>query len=279
MGLRNKDCLLGGLLALLMACSQSPSKPAPVRSAGYDYSSYSRSSISSVSYNVQPGDTLYSIAWLTGTDFRTLADLNKIKPPYLIYRGQSLKIRSTDVKKSKKKSSEKISSNTLSHQEKKVDKGHKNVIDSDAGEGYRRSQAGQKDSESMANKLPNNTKLQWHWPTKGRLIGRFSASRTGAKGIDIKGKFGQPVMAAGNGKVVYAGSGLRGYGELIIIKHSDDFRSAYAHNSRLNVKEGQRVEAGQLIANMGSTGTDSVKLRFEIRLKGRPINPLKYLPR
>lgn len=276
MRLRNKDCLLGLLLAGLTACSQSPHQPAPVRSAGHEYASYSRSSISSATYKVRPGDTLYSIAWLTGTDFRTLADLNNIDAPYLIYRGQSLKIRSDKTAKKMRKSPH---LNTSSRQEKKLDNGHKNVVDPKSEKGYRHSQAGQKDTASLANKLPNKTALQWHWPTKGRLIGRFSASQTGAKGIDIKGKFGQLVTAAGDGKVVYAGSGLRGYGELIIIKHSDDFLSAYAHNSRLRVKEGQWVKAGQLIANMGSTGTDSVKLRFEIRLKGRPIDPLRYLPR
>lgn len=274
-----KECCLAVWIVCLVACSQTAQGPAPVRTADNDYSSYSRASISSDTYKVRPGDTLYSIAWLTGIDFRTLADLNKIKPPYLIYRGQSLKIRPRQPKKIVNNPSAKKHSNTLSHQEKKVDKGHKNIVDSKSSEGYRRSQAGQEDTASKTKTLPRRVAVQWQWPTKGRLLSRFSASQTGSKGIDIKGKFGQSVAAAGDGKVVYAGSGLRGYGELIIIKHSDEFLSAYAHNSRLRVKEGQWVKAGQLIANMGSTGTDSVKLRFEIRLKGRPVDPLRYLPR
>jgi lipoprotein NlpD len=99
------------------------------------------------------------------------------------------------------------------------------------------------------------------------------------KGVDIAGELGQPVLAASDGSVVYAGSGLRGYGELVIIKHSDTYVSAYGHNRRLLVREGQQVKAGQKIAEMGSTGTDRVKLHFEIRRQGKPVDPLQYLPR
>ncbi len=99
------------------------------------------------------------------------------------------------------------------------------------------------------------------------------------KGIDIAGKLGQPVIATAAGSVVYAGSGLRGYGELVIIKHNDTFISAYGHNRRLLVNEGQQVKAGQQIAEMGSTGTDQVKLHFEIRRQGKPVDPLQYLPK
>nr|MBP9615055.1 peptidoglycan DD-metalloendopeptidase family protein [Thiopseudomonas sp.] len=97
--------------------------------------------------------------------------------------------------------------------------------------------------------------------------------------IDIAGKLGQPVIATAAGSVVYAGSGLRGYGELVIIKHNDTFISAYGHNRRLLVNEGQQVKAGQQIAEMGSTGTDQVKVHFEIRRQGKPVDPLQYLPK
>jgi lipoprotein NlpD len=111
------------------------------------------------------------------------------------------------------------------------------------------------------------------------VIGKFASNGSLNKGIDIAGDLGQPVFAASNGSVVYAGSGLRGYGELIIIKHSDTYVSAYGHNRRLLVREGQTVKAGQTIAEMGSTGADRVKLHFEIRRQGKPVDPLQFLPR
>ena len=111
------------------------------------------------------------------------------------------------------------------------------------------------------------------------LIGKFSSNGSLNKGIDIAGELGQPVLAAADGAVVYDGSGLRGYGELVIIKHSDAYVSAYGHNRRLLVREGQQVKVGQHIAEMGSTGADRVKLHFEIRRQGKPVDPLQYLPR
>jgi len=118
----------------------------------------------------------------------------------------------------------------------------------------------------------------WRWPTEGRIIDNFSASEGGNKGIDIAGSRGQPVLATASGRVVYAGNALRGYGNLIIIKHNDDYLSAYAHNDSMLVREQQEVQAGQKIATMGSTGTSSVRLHFEIRYKGKSVNPLRYLP-
>lgn len=125
---------------------------------------------------------------------------------------------------------------------------------------------------------PARSPSGWAWPAEGPLVGRFSSNGSLNKGIDIGGQLGQPVLAASDGSVVYAGGGLRGYGELIIIKHSDIYVSAYGHNRRLLVREGQQVKAGQVIAEMGSTGTDRVKLHFEIRRQGKPVDPLQYLP-
>jgi lipoprotein NlpD len=120
-------------------------------------------------------------------------------------------------------------------------------------------------------------KLDWAWPAKGRIVASFSEATT-LKGIDIAGSAGQPVTASAGGKVVYAGSGLRGYGKLIIIKHNDSYLSAYAHNRDILVKEGQQVVKGQKIAEMGNTDADQVKLHFEIRRQGKPVDPLRYLP-
>jgi lipoprotein NlpD len=117
--------------------------------------------------------------------------------------------------------------------------------------------------------------VSWMWPAEGKVITSFSA---GKKGIDIAGKLGQPVYAAGAGKVLYAGSGIRGYGNLVILKHTNNLLSAYAHNKTIFVKEDQTVNKGQKIAEMGNSDTDAVKLHFEIRQQGKPVDPSKFLP-
>ena len=119
----------------------------------------------------------------------------------------------------------------------------------------------------------------WNWPARGTLLARFQSNGSLNNGIDIAGQLGEPVKAAADGAVVYAGRGLIGYGEMIIIKHDETYLSAYAHNSRLLVSEGDQVKVGQTIAEMGSSGTDRVKLHFEIRRKGQPVDPLAYLPK
>ncbi|MDO4626732.1 MAG: murein hydrolase activator NlpD [Pasteurellaceae bacterium] len=126
---------------------------------------------------------------------------------------------------------------------------------------------------------PVRSNFNWAWPTQGRVIQGFSEADGGNKGIDISGSKGQPVYAAAAGRVVYAGNALRGYGNLIIIKHDDDFLSAYAHNDSISVSDQQEVKAGQQIAKMGSTGTNTTKLHFEIRYKGKSVDPTRYLPR
>jgi lipoprotein NlpD len=123
----------------------------------------------------------------------------------------------------------------------------------------------------------DNDSLGWMWPTTGKVIAGFSESAN-LKGIDIAGKAGQPVVASAAGKVVYVGSGLRGYGKLVIVKHNTTFLSAYAHNREILVKEGQQVTKGQKIAEMGDSDSDQVKLHFEIRRLGKPVDPVKFLP-
>ena len=122
----------------------------------------------------------------------------------------------------------------------------------------------------------DDEKLSWMWPSDGKIIATFDEGKN--KGIDIAGKAGQQVMAAGSGKVMYAGSGIRGYGNLVIVKHSNSLLSAYAHNRSIVVKEGQSVSKGQMIAEMGDSDTDAVKLHFEIRQQGKPVDPSKFLP-
>lgn len=123
----------------------------------------------------------------------------------------------------------------------------------------------------------DDAKLDWAWPTSGKVIAGFSEG-SNLKGIDIGGKAGQPVLASAAGRVVYAGAGLRGYGKLVIVKHNNTYLSAYAHNREILVKEGQQVSKGQKIGEMGDTDADQVKLHFEIRRLGKPIDPTKFLP-
>jgi lipoprotein NlpD len=135
--------------------------------------------------------------------------------------------------------------------------------------------APEKAPEAPAVTTPDDENISWIWPAEGKVISGFSDSK---RGIDIAGKMGQPVLAAGSGKVLYAGSGIRGYGNLVIVKHSNNLLSAYAHNKTIFVKEDQSVNKGQKIAEMGNSDTDEVKLHFEIRQQGKPVDPSKFLP-
>lgn len=221
-------------------------------------------------YRVQRGETLYAIAFRYGWDWRELAQHNGIGEPYVIYPGQVIRFGGSRGATA--------APYALNPQ----------VNNSRSSDYSSRTQQipGQATSVNAAN---NNTKTVvasgvksasgWMWPSSGQVIGVYASSGSLNKGIDIAGQLGQPVLAASDGSVVYAGSGLRGYGELIIIKHNDTYVSAYGHNSKLLVREGQRVSAGQKIAEMGSTGTDRVKLHFEIRRQGKPVDPQQYLPR
>lgn len=129
---------------------------------------------------------------------------------------------------------------------------------------------------STADAGMGSEEIVWIWPASGKLVGTFSEG--GNKGVDIAGKAGDPVLAASGGKVVYSGTGLRGYGKLVIVKHNNNYLTAYAHNQTVLVKEGQSVGKGQKIAEMGNTDADQVKLHFEVRRQGKPVDPLKHLP-
>lgn len=192
---------------------------------------------------VRRGENLSSIAWQYGLDYRSIARWNRIRSPYLIHPGQRLALRGGAASSSSGRAQGK-----------------------NAGAGAKRPAA--------PAPVPAGG---WTWPARGQLIRGFGKGDRG--GIDIAGRRGQPVVAARDGRVVYAGSGLVGYGRLVIVKHGERLLTAYAHNDRVLVKEGQTVRVGQKIAEMGSTGTERVKLHFEVRRDGKPLNPLKYLPR
>jgi lipoprotein NlpD len=206
-------------------------------------------------------------------DYRELADFNGINPPYVIHSGQKIKIDLREL--TAKKNSHNSSTTSSSKLQVKTSK---NVAKPKAI-GKIRSE----NKTQITDLTPNNSLVQgtpkWQWPASGKLIAQFQGETGLNKGIDIGANLGESVLAAASGQVVYAGTGLRGYGKLLIIKHNDIFLSAYAHNNELLVKEGDLVKVGQRIADMGSSGTDRVKLHFEIRSEGKPVDPLKYLPK
>lgn len=208
-------------------------------------------------YIIRSGDTLFSIAWRYGLDFTKLANANSIKSPYVIYPGQKLVLEERAIVSRKAQSVKNSADHRRSQQVKKP---AKTITKSSA-----------KDNRSNSN--------TWHWPTKGKVISAFGSGSTVHKGIDIDGKLGEPVIATAAGKVVYAGSGILGYGNLLIVKHSERYLSAYGHNRRLLVKEGAEVKARQRIAEKGNSGTNKIKLHFEIRREGKPIDPTRMLPR
>jgi lipoprotein NlpD len=228
-------------------------------------------------YTVRRGDTLYSIAWQNGLNFRQLAEMNAIRSPYTIYVGQSLRL--VPAAPSRAPMPGPVSTPPPESRA---------IASSGPGPGL-----GPRPDPVLATApvpvpapeadtspepaLPA-TVSHWVWPTTGPLLRSYMPEANGKKGIDIGGKAGQPIVSAADGKVVYSGSGLVGYGRLIIIKHNDSLLSAYGHNSELLVAEGDYVKAGQVIAKMGSSGTSSTRLYFEIRQDGKPVNPLRYLP-
>lgn len=254
------------LIAIVVLTSCASHSPAPVYDKSQSFGNRPKTHI------VAPGDTLFSIAWRYGLKYEALARYNGISAPYIIRPSQVIRLDMVGGTSSPSYGQlGSKSSGSNSKQNTAVAPAPKNNI-------------GRKENKtitsSQTNKTPTNWAApQWRWPTRGAVLSSFQGNNGLNKGIDLGGKLGEPVLAAAAGQVVYSGSGLRGYGKLLIVKHNEIFLSAYAHNDRLLVKEGDFVKAGQIIADMGSSGTDRVKLHFEIRRDGTPVDPLKYLPR
>lgn len=203
------------------------------------------SRVATVWYLVKPSDTLYSIAWRYDVDFKALAVWNKIQSPYIIWPGQYLRlIKPHNIK--------------ISHARQKQIK---------------------KNPSTKTIKKTKNQAIHWLWPVKGSLLNKFSFNDIDKRGINIASKLRQPVLAVASGKVVYSGNGLEGYKNLIIIKHNEIYLSAYAQNKNLLVKEGDIVKKGKKIADIGVNNEHKFLLHFQIRKNGKPIDPLRYLPK
>lgn len=220
---------------------------------------------------VARGETLYSIAWRYNLNYRQLAKANGVDSSYNIYPGQRIYLDLSDAPAERSQTA-----NTLVHKAPGTSS-VKKVPPTPAKQS--RSKNKSPIASHSTQKNDRSAAVSWRWPATGKLLATFSSNNGLNKGIDIKGELGDSVNAASAGQVVYAGSGLRGYGKLIIVKHSDKYLSAYAHSRKILVKEGDKVKIGEKIAEMGSTGTDTVKLHFEIRYDGKPVDPLKILPR
>ncbi|AXK55925.1 MULTISPECIES: peptidoglycan DD-metalloendopeptidase family protein [Pseudomonas] len=276
MGITSFQRLMIGLVlsSLLVGCSSTKSSSVGVVERSNN-AAPQRPTVTTGQYVVRRGDTLFSIAFRYGWDYKALAARNNIAEPYTIHPGQTIRfdgrtgVAPTTVVTSTQSGASSSSKTT--------------VIRRPAGATTATATGTSTATASKPAPAPATpagpAPTGWGWPSNGVLIGKFSSNGSLNKGIDIAGDLGQPVLAASDGTVVYAGSGLRGYGELVIIKHNETYVSAYGHNRKLLVREGQQVKVGQTIAEMGSTGTDRVKLHFEIRRQGKPVDPLQFLPR
>jgi lipoprotein NlpD len=205
-------------------------------------------------HKVLSGDTLYSISWNYNLDYKKVGRWNNIKAPYVIHPGQSIRLTAPLTKKT-------VAKKTVPATKKSTER--KPVV--------------AKKSSNKNESVNNIRNINWQWPTMGKLI--KSNSPISKKGLDIAGKKGQFIKASASGTVVYSGSGLLGYGRLIIIKHNETYLSAYAHNSVLMVKEGDSVSSGQKIAKMGQDSNGQTLLHFEIRKDGKPVEPVNFLPK
>lgn len=228
---------------------------------------------SSREYRVRRGDTLIGIAWRAEKNFRDIAQWNAIRKPYVIYAGQVLRLSApkktkpiVSTAKVKKRPVKKSAEKPL----KPVKPPRPNKVDSNKVE---------KKPQAVTKAVSGKKHLRWQWPAKGKVVSTFKSGDRLRKGLKIKGKPGQKITAAEAGKVVYSGSGLIGYGKLIIIKHNDNILSAYGHNRKLLAQQGQHVTKGQKIAELGTANDGEALLHFEIRHDGVPVDPLRRLPR
>lgn len=263
-------------------------------------------------YTVRKGDTMFLISYIVGKDVKEIAALNNMSEPYQLTVGQKIKTgkSATETVTVEEKVTVPVEPQVTYQQGANgtvyasdgnitgpvkagvaanptvtasagtitATAGSADTAPSRAASTIKATDGTARQSQTTNTPAPSSS-IKWQWPTNGRVISGFSSAEGGNKGLDIAGTKGQEVRAAAAGKVVYAGNALQGYGNLIIIKHNDDFLSAYAHNNTIDVDEQDTVKAGQKIATLGSSGTNTNKLHFEIRYKGKSIDPVRYLPK
>ncbi len=303
--------LLTASLGWLSACSTTNQAPIVERSVGADTATRPLAVETPKvdargTYTVRKGDTLLRIALEHGQNYRDLVEWNNLANPNDIKVDQVLRTEEPSGQGAQTSSvampPDTRAPSALPVTKKGAPRGDKRAYSDSAltelqrpatvtgkGENPKAGEAKTRDKAPelaapgtvavpavAAPAVTDDASLSWAWPSDGKVIGTFDEGKN--KGIDIAGKAGQHVLAAGAGKVMYAGSGIRGYGNLVIVKHSNSLLSAYAHNRAIVVKEGQSVNKGQTIAEMGDSDADGVKLHFEIRQQGKPVDPSKFLP-
>jgi lipoprotein NlpD len=280
--------LLALLSAMVLAgCANNhKNRPAPVEDRSPNASSRTPAKMVASSdnagkpgyYSVKSGDTLIRIGMDNGHSWRDIARWNNIENPNLIETGQVLRVtppEETGVVVRPVSSTNVVTSPAPTNAASApVPAANAAVVKSPASAASAPSNA--TPANNLATADATEDAISFQWPTRGNVLAGFDEVKN--KGVDIAGKAGDPVLAAADGKVVYAGSGLRGYGNLVIIKHNNTYLTAYAHNQTLLVKEDQAIKRGQKIAEMGNSDADQVKLHFEIRRQGKPVDPAKYLP-
>jgi lipoprotein NlpD len=272
--------LSAGLLSILTACSSSPRQPAPVEDRGMG----ARPSAPAPSptevkplpgaenagkpgyYTVQKGDTLTRVALEHGQAWRDLARWNNLSNPDVIEVGQVLRV----VPPGSAVESSGVVVRPVTSSAASAPKAAASAPAAAAS-----APAASSTAPANASNAGSAEDFSLAWPANGQVLAGFDEAKN--KGIDIAGKAGDPVTAAADGQVVYAGAGLRGYGNLVIVKHNNTYLTAYAHNQKLLVKEDQKVRKGDKIAEMGSSDADRVKLHFEVRRQGKPVDPSRYL--
>jgi lipoprotein NlpD len=222
-------------------------------------------------YTIRPGDTLIRIGLDSGQNWRDIARWNNLENPNLIEVGQVVRLSPPSSDTLTASGSKPVSSPVAN-----ASMTGNPLPPSRPASGPAASTVAAAPASNSSTSNGGDEDLAWIWPAKGTVLAGFDEAKN--KGIDIAGNAGDAVIASADGKVVYADSGLRGYGNLIILKHNNTYLTAYAHNQTLLVKEDQNVKKGQKIAEMGSSDSDRVKLHFEIRRQGKPVDPAKYLP-
>ncbi|MBE9548171.1 MAG: peptidoglycan DD-metalloendopeptidase family protein [Proteobacteria bacterium] len=267
------------------ACSNRWAAPVEERAVGGETSKHPLGNTQAAIYTVKRGDSLYTIGFRYGLDYHSIADWNRITKPFTIYPGQKLHLQPGQKPFSKPatvktqplkpgsttKSTTKVAAKPVAATTSKTASTKTPVKTS--------SKTPPKSIDKSSSTTSSRSSVRWQWPTNGTIIETYLAGDPTRSGLDIAGKEGQAIRAAASGSVVYSGNGLLGYGELIIIKHDDRFLSAYAHNRVRLVTEGESIRAGQKIAEMGRGESGRIKLHFEIRANGKPVNPRQYLPR
>ncbi|WP_418287595.1 peptidoglycan DD-metalloendopeptidase family protein [Marinobacter salinus] len=223
---------------------------------------------------VQPGETLYSIAWRYGRDYRELGSANGIGPPWSLKAGQVLRL---DLRGTVATRPDQDAGRTATAPRRAASRAVPPVQTPSSASKPAVTYRSDKGVPAIS-KTQTVARVNWRWPHIGTVIAGYSTSGKVNKGIDIAGKAGDAVRAAASGNVVYAGNGLLGYGNLVIVNHNEHYLSAYAHNRKILVQEGEDVKAGQVIAELGSSGAERPVLHFEIRKNGNPVNPAHYLP-